>query len=239
MKEEVSMKKLDYLLIAFVLSIPIFVLNCVAQQNYQPIPPAPGKHFVVTDSLSAIGDLPHLIAKSDLIVEGIVDKVLSTVRSDPDNIRSLKTYTRITINKVIRGEMPKGQQSVAIVEQGGKLDGHEVVYNNNALVQPGDRYILFLSPFHERKGLVEPDLGIPIYSLVGESAGKARVTEQGKIQSTAATFQDSNGMDLESFLAKMKRATFMLEWAQTPRPIPPNATNPPDSLRPQFMIPSK
>jgi hypothetical protein len=225
--------------VSVLISIIMIALNCMAQQNYQPIPPPPGKHFVVTESLSSIGDLPRLIAKSNLIIDGTVDKVLSTVRADPENIRSLKTYTRISVNKVLRGEMPKGQQGVTVVEQGGSLDGHEVIYNNDSLIQPGEHYILFLSPFHERQGFIEPDLGTPLYSIVGEVAGKAKITEQGKIQSKAAPFQDSNGMDLENFLAKMKRAANMLDWAQTPRPLPQNGSNPSDNFRPSFMIPSK
>jgi hypothetical protein len=226
--------------IIVLIGILVLALTCLAQQNNPTMPLRTGKHYISASKMGGIGDLPQLLVKSDLIIDGTVDKVLYADRSDPGKRNSIRTYTQISVNKVIRGEIPKNQHNVAIVELGGKIDGYEVVYTNNPVVQPGEHYLLFLSPFQKQQDAIVPDLGMPLYSIAGEEAGKAKITKQGTIQATAAPFHDSDGMDLEAFLAKMKRATGMIERAQAPRPFPQDGvSNPSDNSRPSFMIPKQ
>jgi|WetSurMetagenome_2_1015567.scaffolds.fasta_scaffold163189_2 hypothetical protein len=220
----------------FIATITI-AMNCSAQNNFQPIPPPPGKYEVFT-SQGIPNSLYYLIRASNLIIDGTVEKVFSPVRIDPGGPTSLVTHAQISVNKVIRGELPKDQQSVIIAEQGGSSEGYDVVYDRNPLVQSGERYILFLNPYREREGLVvpHPNLGISIYSIVGGWEGKGKVTEKGAVQFLRGE-EDifttaSDRSDVEAYLAKVKKLMDIID-GKFPRA---RHVSSPETL-PSFLIP--
>jgi hypothetical protein len=214
-------------------------LTCLAQQNDQPIPARPVQHTVYIESGNRVSGLDQLVRESDLIIDATIGKVLKTIHMDPREPKFLETYTQISVNKVIRGELPKGQQSLAINEFGGDLDGYHVVDAQNSLVQPGERYILFLEVLKERKEFPVPDLGMPIYSVVGISDGKIKISEKETVQrhpSSRIVFGTSEGSGIETFLDKLHRVLNIVDQQST---FPQGGANPPDNLKPSFINPSK
>jgi hypothetical protein len=220
------------------IAIIVIAMSCSAQlnSNYQPIPPSPGKYELTHGSLTAPADtLDQLIRRSKLIIDGTADKVLSSVRLDPNSPLALKTFTRISINSVIWGELPKDQKIIALAEPGGNLEGYEVIYKQHPLVKSGERYILFLTPY-ERKGFVN-NLGTPIYTPVGSWAGEAKVNKEGVVRflpaaSDALHFFD--GMDMEMFVAAINERIKhlfptrpVIDTKVLPGPPPPGTLLPP------------
>jgi|WetSurMetagenome_2_1015567.scaffolds.fasta_scaffold327869_1 hypothetical protein len=177
-------------------------LSCIAQQNFQPIPLPPGKYMAENAAVSGIyGTFDELILHSGLIIDGTVEEALPSVRSDPDNPVSLRTFSRISVNKVIKGKLPEGEKSVALAETGGNSKGYEVGIKELPLVQSGNRYILFLYPFKEKRFV--NNLGVHIYSISGQWAGKVTVTEKGAVQFLRAASPELHAydnLDVEKFL---------------------------------------
>jgi hypothetical protein len=223
------------------ISMIIVAINCSAQQNYPPIPAPPREYKVyIESSREHVYGLFQLVRESDLIIDATIGKVLRTIHIHPREPRFLETYTQISVNKVIRGELPKDQQSLAINEFGGNLEGYRVVDANNSLVQSGEHYILFLKALKERKEVIVPDLGMPIYSIVGVAAGKVKVTEKETVQIHPTTskivFDSSEGSGIETFLDKLTRVINIVDQNPT---FPQSGSNPPDNLRPSFIIPKQ
>jgi hypothetical protein len=206
------------LLLMAMIGIIIVVISCNAQINYQPVPLPPGKYRLSEVTLvGVVANFDQLIRRSTLIIDGTVSKALGSQRINLDAPTSLETYSSVSVDKVIRGELPKGQTSIAIAEPGGNLLGYEVVITKHPLVKSGDRYILFLKPY-ERKGFVN-NLQLPLYSIIGSWAGKAQVTEKGTIQflpATALALHSFDGLDVEQFVAKL---TERIKYLYPPRPI--------------------
>jgi hypothetical protein len=194
--------------VKIIISIIIIAANCNAQLNYQPIPSksrAPGKYeFDHIEIVGLAGSLDQLIMMSELIIDGTVDKVLPSVRIASNDPLSLETYCQISVNKVIRGDLPKGQQIVAMAEPGGNSEGYEVVYKEYPLVKPNERYILFLKPYFGRNAAAVKDqkIGMPLYMMVGSGACNAKATEKGLVQflpAAHATLQSFDGLKIETF----------------------------------------
>jgi hypothetical protein len=218
--------------------IVIIAMCCSAQQNYQPIPAPPGEYKAYIESFKGhVYGLDQLVRQSDLIIDATIGTVLRTIRMSPREPRFIETYTQISVNKVIRGELPKDTQSLAINEFGGNLEGYQVVDSNNSLVQPGEHYILFLKALKERKEFIVPDLGMPIYSIVGVADGKVKVTEKDTVQfhtTSKALYGSSEGSKIETFLEKLTRVFNIVDRTPT---FPQGGSNPPDNLRPSFINP--
>jgi len=209
---------------AKIMSIIMFVaLSCNAQQNYPPIP-TPGRYTGSGDlAVDVPGTLDTLIRASDLIIDGTADKVLPSVRLGTIDPMSLETHSLISVNKVVRGELPEGQKSVAISEPGGSLDGYEVTVQNHTLVKSGERFILFLKPYRRLKpakdlvgisipmivaGLheklqVDENLGMPLYIIVGSWSGKVQVDEKETVRflpAASTILHSSDGLNVDKFV---------------------------------------
>jgi hypothetical protein len=191
------------LTISVLIYINCAALSCIAQQNFQPIPPPPGKYMADEVSVSGVyHTLDGLILHAGLIIDGTVEEILPSVRSNTDNPVSLKTFSRISVNKVIKGKLPEGEKGVALAELGGNSQGYEVVIKQLPLVQSGNRYILFLYPF-KQEGFVN-NLGVHAYLISGQWAGKLTVTEKGTVQFLRAASPELHtydNLDVEKFLA--------------------------------------
>jgi hypothetical protein len=182
----------------------VVTINGNAQSNsgYQPIPPAPGKYEKLLGSIVSTADnLDPLVQGAKLIVDGKVAKVLSSNRLDSNYPMSLETFTSISVNTVLRGELPQTQNIIGLVEPGGNSEGYEIVYKEAPLARMGEHYILFLKPYAP-KGFVN-NYGMPLYAPVGFWAGKAKVTDKGVIQflpAASSTLHTFDGMDSAKFI---------------------------------------
>jgi hypothetical protein len=195
-------------LMKVMMGIMIIAANCSAQLIYQPIPSksrAPGKYeFDHIEIVGLAGSLNDLIMMSDLIIDGTVDKALPSVRIGANDPLSLETYCQISVNKVIRGDLPKGQQIVGMAEPGGNSQGYEVIYKEYPLVKPNERYILFLKPYFGRNVKMVNDLklGMPLYMPVGNGASYIKVNDKGLVQLLPValpTLTSFDGLKIETF----------------------------------------
>jgi hypothetical protein len=211
------------------ISIIIASICCNAQSNYQPIPrePKPPGRYVIDDQGVFIGappsSLDQIIMGSTLIIDGKVDKVLPSIRSrGPNAPTSLETYSIISVNKVLKGKLLEGQQSVAITEPGGNAEGYEVVFTKRPLVQLGNRCILFLI-LDDRNNTVKNDLGMPLYTLAGSC--KAEATENGTVQYppvVATALKSYDGANIETFIADLTERINTIYKRLTPSSLPAN-----------------
>jgi hypothetical protein len=213
------------LLVNVIISIILVAISCNAQLNYREIPPPPGRYEIQHLSILApASSLDQLIRNSNLIIDGTVDKVLPSIRLDSGDPKSLETYSRIFVNKVIRGKLPEGQQFVALAEPGGNSEGYEIVFTEHPLVKSGERYILFLNPYPARKGFMNAPPGTTLYLAVGSWAGKAKVTKEEVVQflpaaSNALHFFDN--LNVGAFVTSLKeRINYLYP------PPPPYTANP-------------
>jgi hypothetical protein len=203
---------------------------CLAQL-YQPgQPKPPGKYYVQADLRTGANSLDGLIKMADLILDGTVGKVFS-IRRNPDIPTSLSTYSSISVNSVIRGKLPEGQQSVFMIETGGILDGYEVYYSNSPFVKSGERYVLFLKSDPK----LEPvqALGAPVYRIVGSWVGKAKVTEEKRIKFYSADAHSSlhsfDDLNVEEFVnGVFERINYL--YPKPPKELPVHVGPPPPDL---------
>jgi hypothetical protein len=217
-----------------VICIIIAAFSCMAQQNNQPIPLAPGRYVIDTSSMEVIPSMKELIRRSKLIIDGTVEKVLPSERLNQDQPGSLNTHSIITVNQVIRGELPNDQKSVTVIEPGGNLEGYEIINKRHPLVKSGERYFFFLKP-NNRPGFVN-DLQKPIYIVVGD-VGKASVSEKGTIKfpplaaSDLRSFNDSDVAKFVTSLTELINYLYpKLPTNAVPTPITPGMRLPPVGL---------
>jgi hypothetical protein len=206
-------------------------LNCMAQQNYQPIPFAPGRYVIDASSMETIPSMKELIRRSKLIIDGTVEKVLPAERLNQDQPISLNTRSIITINRVIRGELPNGQKSVTVIEPGGKLEGYEIVNKSHPVAKSGERYFFFLKP-NDRPGFVK-DPKNPLYVVVGD-VGRVNVSEKGTIKflpnatPELRSFNDGDAVKLATTLDELIKYLY----PERPPNVPPTPIAPGTPLPP-------
>jgi hypothetical protein len=205
-------------------------LEQLMQKSHQPNPP--GRYVLTGECYGQYGQLELLISHSDLIIDGIVDEVLPSVRVSDREPLSLETYSRISVKSVIRGKLPADQRNIAIREDGGSSEGYEVVFKEHPVVEQGRRYILFLRPC-QPPFCVAPDLGMPLYEIAGCLAGRVQVTDKGTVQFLPDAYKDLksfNGLTADEFLTKLTDRIGQMyhEPVQSSKPlsIPPGVTLP-------------
>jgi hypothetical protein len=225
--------------VVVVIGIVFTAMNCNAQQNFQPIPDPPGKYEIThMDLRQGAGRLDELIRISDLIIFGKVNEVLPSVRRNLSSPKSLSTFSHIFVNKVLKGELPKDQNIVAISEPGGNLAGYEVVYSQHPLVKLHEHYIFFLKNLSVN-GEYEVNLGVPLFTIVGNWAGRPQIIED-KIQflpASSANLHTYDGMEVGEFFKTIQKGIDFLNRSQLPiflegdpKPFPKGGKLPPFGL---------
>jgi hypothetical protein len=217
-----------------VLGVIVGVIACNAQAPYRrrgPLPPNPTGRYEISNINIAnqVGTLDQLVRASDLIIDGTVHGVLSSPLLRPDDPASIETNSQIIVNEVLRGESPGGSPMVVLAQKGGAAVGYEIVVPDDPLVQPGDRYILFLQ--RARRG-PENKLGVPRYWAVGFWSGKVKISEQGTIQflpASAEELHSYDGWSVSTFVAAVNERIEPPFGPRggNPRPLPPGVPIPP------------
>jgi hypothetical protein len=218
-----------------VLSVIVSVIACNAQAPYsktKPLLPNPTGRYEVTNINIAnqVGTLDQLVRGSDLIIDGTVHGVLSSPLLRPDDPASIQTNSQIVVNEVLRGELPAGSPMVVLAQMGGAGGGYEIAVPDDPLVQPGDRYILFLR--RARRDGPENSLGVPRYWALGYWSGKVKISRQGTIQFLPASAEELHSFDgwsVSAFVAAVKERirTPFGPRGGTPVPLPPGVPIPP------------
>ncbi len=220
LKNEMEVTRMNFLT-RVVLSVMASVIACHAQApsgSRTPRVPNPTRRY----ELGNIGvegqpaTLDQLVQNSDLIIDGTVHGVLSSLLRVPDDPTSVETNSQIIVNEVLRGELPS---TVVLAQPGGAVGGYEVAVPDDPLVQPGEQYILFLQ--RARLNRPENNLGIPRYWALGYWSGKVRISDQGTIQFLPAAAEELHSFDgwsVPAFVATVKEH---IKWSFGPPPYTP------------------
>jgi hypothetical protein len=235
-EREISMKKLVMISIVFV----YVAICCFAGQNYTPIPTPqrpPGKYVVDMNNLwGAVGSFDQLLKGSELIIDGTIKEILPSYRTNPPSPTSLETCSIVSINKVIWGNLPNNQKTVAMAEPGGNSGGYEVIAKQHPLAKLGERYIFFLKSYPLTNAV--NNTGMPLYRTVGSWAGKVQINEKEIAQflpDAVAELHSFDGKNVDSFISivKERKSRFLdsppvsptgpdyLEYSNSGKPLPP------------------
>ncbi len=110
-----------------------------------------------------------LIARSDLIVEGIVTNILGSYLNGPDRMGLINTDSEISIRSVLKTTGSRNRGRVTVRLFGGKVgELHEIVETQPPFVV-GEEYVLFL----ERVS----DAPSEVYYPIGFSRGRFKIIE--------------------------------------------------------------
>lgn len=140
MRSPVKLAALSFLLAAAVFT-PVFVLGTFAMRG--PLADR-GDRVEVSSALAQL-DLPQLTQLSDAVVDGTVLSVGPAVAiTDPlSGERLAYTPWRVQVGQTLKGD-PAGAE-VTLPTLGGTVDGLAVMAHDEAALQVGGRYLLFLS----------------------------------------------------------------------------------------------
>jgi hypothetical protein len=118
--------------------------------------------------------LERLCDSSDLVIDGLVTTGFPSRSPSRGN---LQTDFLISVTQVLKG--PATLRQVIVSQMGGSVGDFHLVTDRYALMQPGERYILFLKNDNRPSTPQRP--GIPPYYVTRAWAGLGRVVD-GKIQ---------------------------------------------------------
>jgi hypothetical protein len=153
-----------------------------------PLPPALAKQPL----------LERLCDLSDLVIDALVT---TSLPSRPPSRFTLQTDFLISITRVLKG--PATLRQIMVSQMGGSIGDFHLVTDRYALMQPGERYILFLQ--NDNRPSTPRTPGIPPYYVKRGWAGLGRVVD-GKIQlGTTAPGELSGyeGVDAESLQSEI------------------------------------
>jgi hypothetical protein len=192
-----------------------------------------------------MGDLDQQLRWSDTVVDGYVTAVLPPINFDPATAGNVETASIVKVNSVFGGQAQAGTE-LLVIEQGGKQGQWNVIDPGNPLMQPGERYILFLHAYSRAipnsAGII-PDSGlVPRYRVIGFANGKARVDADGNVRFNSGGTQAMlkyHGMSGSSFISILTARIQELfapappyPVGVTPIPLPPNTITPLSVARP-------
>ena len=144
--------------------------------------------------------LEELLRMSDVVVVGTVLTSMPAFHLDLNTATSVATDSLISVTERLWGTIPANGSTVLLNQMGGKAQPCSVVVQDDPLVQPNERYVLFLRA-DDRKQMPDPS-GLSRYIVPGIWT-KAKVVN-GKIQFQARAIwrlHQYDGMDLDKFLA--------------------------------------
>ena len=145
----------------------------VAQENRRrvgerPDPNTQGTVYVSGSAWPHPTTFADLCRTADAIIDGTVTSSLPARRSIPDVPYTLETDAVIAVNKVLKGS--QDLKTIMVAESGGVQGGVKVINQNNLLMVPRERYVLFLLK-EDRTGLPMMP-GVPRYAVIAATEGK-------------------------------------------------------------------
>lgn len=151
------------------------------------------------DSTVAPNSFEELFDLSPLVVIGMIDAVLPARLTDNSNPNSAaESDVVVLVDKVIKGRDLDPQTSVkrlVISQLGGRLQGQMVVPADDALLEQGERQLLFLAPDVRTN---RPNIaGLPRYVVVGIWAGKFRLEKLGGLHASHKALSGLHVMDFK------------------------------------------
>src|SRR5712692_4980822 len=143
----------------------IIATVALAQNRRDATAPQPAPHgsatLIRTPAFSP-SSLDQLTGKAELILDGEVEAVVPTRLANPNNPTSLETDSIISVNRALKGVTV---QRVVVSQPGGKQGDLEIISNQDALMQKGERFILFLT--RDNRANLPVIEGLPRFVITG------------------------------------------------------------------------
>ena len=171
----------------------------VKTEQEPPWPPAHGTVKFIADlpplppALRNKPPLERLCDLSNLIIDGIVTTAFP---SRSPSRGTLQTDFLISVSRVLKG--PETLRQIMVSQMGGSTGDFHLVTDQYALMQPGERFVLFLQDDNRPSTPRRP--GIPPYYVTRSWAGLGRVVDD-KIQlgtTAPGELSSYNGVAAES-----------------------------------------
>lgn len=142
-----------------------------------PILPSQGGSVVITVSpIDSIASLEDLAADADLIVLGVVERVLPSRFRDSSMPGLIETDSLIAVQRVLFGEDRSTNGRILISQIGGKFGEFTATVPQDAPLREGQQYFLFLT--RETREKMPNTTGAPRYIITGVWKGKVPVDAQ-------------------------------------------------------------
>jgi hypothetical protein len=150
--------------------------NSKAGSRSASLPPVPrGAGMLIVDVLPVPQSLKQLSDMSSLIVEAVVEKVMPSRRGAGQTW--LETDSVMSIAQTLRGSA--GGSTIVVSQMGGRSGAATDQPAQYSLVQPGERYILFLSS--DDRNALPSVVGLKRYDVTAAWAGLLFVGSDGLI----------------------------------------------------------
>jgi hypothetical protein len=140
-----------------------------ATKGDESLPASGTVRLYVTPVLIADKSLAGLIRAADVVIDGTVESVLPARQPSPTN---LETDVRVAIWSVIKG--PLASKEIMVSQMGGAVGALKIVPQGYDLMQPGERYVLFLK--RDMRPSTPQISGVPAYLVLGAWLGQIRVS---------------------------------------------------------------
>lgn len=211
----------------------VVVSTIVAQQATQPANRSPleirrlglpreGRITIHPHPAEEVVSLDQLMLMSTLIVEGTVLSSFPPIRVNPEDIYNIETHSLVEVSSILTGEVPGESPKIILAQRGGTIDRLEVVAPDAPLVQPGERYLLFLARDEREK--LKNTTSLERYYVVGVWAGLLTIKD-GKVLMPSRSenqFHQYNHMDIKAFVKvlgdKIHRRNLPAQQNSTPHP---------------------
>jgi hypothetical protein len=114
--------------------------------------------------------LAGLIKAADVVIDGTVQSVLPARKASATN---LETDIRIAVGSVLKG--PLTNKEIMVSQMGGTVGDLKIVPQQYDLMQPGERYVLFLK--RDLRPSTPQVSGVPAYYVLGAWLGLVHVSD--------------------------------------------------------------
>ena len=174
------MKLLLFLVLSVVLRLPTASAQEARARRGDPLPTQGTSHLYITPMPGQIpSSLKELCDLSTLIIDGTVK---ATIPPRDTGTGALETDAVIAIGRTLKG--PASLNHVVISQRGGTTGDRAVVPAQYSLVEPGERYILFLT--EDKRPNIPEVATTKRYLVVGIWSGLFRF-EEGRMRVNART----------------------------------------------------
>jgi hypothetical protein len=177
-----------------------------SQGNRETAPPTrnpKGTGILIMEPSFSPGSIDELLDRTEVLVDGVVQSVPAARLRNPQIPDSLETDVVISVGRILGGRMDPAVRKVVVTQQGGRLGDLEIIAEDDPLMTPGERYILFLAK-DTRPSL--PELGMPRFVVTGIWSGRFRVTDKKVIKTSyrsAAGLRVHDNQPLDEFLTSV------------------------------------
>lgn len=168
--------------------------------------PGSGKITIDLEPVRDHSSLDPLVRFSPVILEGTVVSHLRSFFREPDLPYLVETHSIISVERVLKGEIPLRTPTILLAQTGGRVGDLELVVRQAPIVVPGERYFLFLVP--DDRNLPVDNSGMARYVVEGIWSGSIKIDSGNNARLSPAALEplrsSLGGLTKEQLRAKIE-----------------------------------